>query len=122
MEILILYDTRFGNTQHLAEAMAGAVASEHTVTTRALTGAPTDAAGFDLVLVGGPTHAHGASVPLKDALKQLPKGSLNGVHAAVFDTRFRMPRVLTGLGGRGGGQACCDAPAPRWSTRSRASS
>ena len=99
MEILILYDTRFGNTQRLAESMAGAVGSEHHVTTRALAGAPDDAPRFDLVLVGGPTHAHGASAPLKDALKQLPKGSLNGVHAAVFDTRFRMPRVLTGSAG-----------------------
>ena len=96
MNILILYDTRFGNTQHLADAMAVAVGSEHKVTTRAISGAPLDVVGFDLVLIGGPTHAHGASVPLKDALKQLPKGSLNGVHAAVFDTRFRMPRVLTG--------------------------
>ena len=96
MDILILYDTRFGNTQHLAEAMAGAVLGEHRVTTRALTGAPTDAVAYGLVLVGGPTHAHGASAPLKDALKQLPKGSLDGVHAAVFDTRFRMPKVLTG--------------------------
>ena len=96
MNILILYDSTFGNTHRLADAMAVAVAGEHTVTTRAITAAPMDAGGFDLVLIGGPTHAHGASVPLKDALKQLPKGSLSGIHVAVFDTRFRMPRVLTG--------------------------
>ena len=96
MRILILYDSKFGNTRHLAETMAAAVSDKHAVATRAITGAPTDAVGFDLVLVGGPTHAHGASSPLKDALKELPKGSLHGVHAAVFDTRFRMPRVLTG--------------------------
>lgn len=96
MNILILYDSKFGNTARLATAMADAVGTEHKVSSRAITGAPTDAVRFDLVLVGGPTHAHGASQPLKDALRQLPQGSLKGVHAAVFDTRFRMPKALTG--------------------------
>jgi flavodoxin len=96
MNILILYDSKFGNTEKLAVAMQGAVANEHRVSSRAVVGAPTDASGYDLVLVGGPTHAHGASQPLKDALKQLPSGSLRGVPVAVFDTRFRMPRALTG--------------------------
>jgi len=96
VNILILYDSRFGNTHRLADAMGSAISSEHSVTTRAISGVPTDAAWFDLVLVGGPTHAHGASASLKEALQQLPKGSLAGVHAAVFDTRFRMPKVLSG--------------------------
>lgn len=96
MNILIVYDTRFGNTQRLATAMAEAVGSEHTVSSRAVTDTPLAAAGFDLVLIGGPTHAHGASQPLKDALRQLPSDSLLGVQVGVFDTRFRMPRVLTG--------------------------
>lgn len=96
MNILILYDSKFGNTERLAAAMQSAVASTHRVSSRAVAGGPTDASGYDLVLVGGPTHAHGASQPLKDALRQLPSGSLQGVPVAVFDTRFRMPRALTG--------------------------
>ena len=55
-----------------------------------------DLAGVDLLLVGGPTHAHGASAPLKEALRALPRGSLAGMRAATFDTRFRMSRLLTG--------------------------
>ncbi len=96
MNILILYDSKFGNTERLAVAMQAAMGSQHRVSSRALVSAPTDAAHYDLVLVGGPTHAHGASQPLKQALHQLPSGSLKGVPVAVFDTRFRMPRALTG--------------------------
>jgi hypothetical protein len=86
----------YGNTERLATAMVGAVGSEHSVAAHAVTGGLTGAADADLLLIGGPTHAHGASGPLKDALHALPDGSLAGVQAAVFDTRFRMPRVLTG--------------------------
>ncbi|MCY7417588.1 MAG: hypothetical protein LH650_03665, partial [Chloroflexi bacterium] len=57
---------------------------------------PTDATDFALVLVGGPTQVHGASPALKDPLGQLPTGSLAGVRVAAFDTRFRIPKLLSG--------------------------
>lgn len=99
MHVLILYDSRFGNTERLATAMEGAISARHEVVTRQVVDAPREAAGYDLVLVGGPTHIHGASQPLRDALHQLPKGSLTDVPVAVFDTRYRAPRVLTGSAG-----------------------
>jgi hypothetical protein len=55
-----------------------------------------DPRDIDVLLVGGPTHAHGASEPLKTALAALPKGSLAGARTATFDTRFDMARILTG--------------------------
>ena len=53
-------------------------------------------ADVDVLLVGGPTHAHGASVALKEALSAIPSTSLKGVQVATFDTRFQMSRFLTG--------------------------
>jgi flavodoxin len=96
MNVRILCDSRFGNTRMLADTMQTALADMHTVEIRAAGDGIGDPAGLDLLLVGGPTHAHGASQALKEALKTLSSGSLSGVTAATFDTRFRMSRLLTG--------------------------
>jgi hypothetical protein len=61
--------------------------------------------------VGGPTEGHGASAPLKTALRSMALGSAAGVRVATFDTRFRMSRVLTGSAGVSAGKllACVGA-------------
>ncbi len=59
MNTLIVYESMFGNTRTLAEAIAETLQSAGagvTVTTAA--DAPADVADFDLVVVGAPTHAH----------------------------------------------------------------
>ncbi len=96
MNVVILCDSKFGNTQRLAEAMAQALSPAHSVELRRPTDGLPGTAPIDLLIVGGPTHAHGASQPLKEALKALPDGSLKGSRAAAFDTRFRMSKLLTG--------------------------
>ena len=96
MNVVILCDSKFGNTRRLAEAMERALSPAHTVELRQPTDGLPGAAGIDLLIIGGPTHAHGASQPLKDALQAVPNGSLKGTRAAAFDTRFRMARLLTG--------------------------
>ena len=96
MNVVILCDSKFGNTQQLAEAMRVALTPAHTVEVKPATDGIVDIAAIDVLLVGGPTHAHGVSQPLKEALKALPDGSLKGKRAAAFDTRFRMNRLLTG--------------------------
>src|SRR3954463_883892 len=95
MHVVILCDSKFGNTKHLAEAMQTALSPEHDVELRA----PADglpASAIDVLLVGGPTHGHGVSLPLKATLTALPKGSLVGARTATFDTRIDMAKILTG--------------------------
>jgi flavodoxin len=96
MHVVILCDSKFGNTKHLAEAMQTALSREHDVELRAPADGLPDASAIDVLLVGGPTHAHGTSQPLKTALAALPKGSLAGAQTATFDTRIDMPKILTG--------------------------
>ena len=96
MHVVIVWDSRFGNTEQVARAAQTALADGNTVDLRSAVDGLGDLTGVDLLLVGGPTHAHGASGPLKAALGALPRGSLAGMRAATFDTRYRMSRLLTG--------------------------
>ena len=96
MHVVIVCDSKFGNTERVARAAQTALAEGNTVDLRFAGDGLGNLTGVDLLLVGGPTHAHGASGPLKTALGALPRGSLAGMRAATFDTRYRMSRLLTG--------------------------
>lgn len=96
MKVLVSYDSRFGNTERLARAMAQTLAIAHEVTVRRVDEGPLDLSGYDLAVIGGPTHGHTASAPLKTALERLPHRALPGLRVALFDTRFRLARLLTG--------------------------
>lgn len=96
MNVIILCDSRFGNTMQLAQSMSAALRDTHSVALRTADEGIGQAAAVDVLLVGGPTHAHGASVALKEALAAIPASSLSGARVAAFDTRFQMSRFLTG--------------------------
>lgn len=99
MQAVLVYDSKFGNTEKVAEAIARGIepVTEVRVTsaveaTRALEGL---ASRPDLVLVGGPTQNHGASAGLRAFVEALPS-ALRGIPAACFDTRYRGPALLMG--------------------------
>jgi flavodoxin len=99
MNALVLYESRFGNTERIAEAVA--LALQEAVPTRlAAVEEVTDCAetlhGVDLLVVGGPTHAHGISEQLRAVLECLGEHSLDGIRVAAFDTRISGPRLVTG--------------------------
>jgi flavodoxin len=96
MNVVILCDSKFGNTKRLAESMAAALRDTHSVSLRSADEGLGPVTGVDVLLIGGPTHAHGASRPLKDALSAIPEGSLTAARVATFDTRIQMARILTG--------------------------
>lgn len=59
MNALIVYESMFGNTRTIAEAIArGLESAGATATVAAAADAPTEFTGYDLVVVGAPTHAH----------------------------------------------------------------
>jgi len=96
MNVTILCDSKFGNTMQLAQSMRAALSETHAVALRSAQEGIGEPADVDVLLVGGPTHAHGASEPLKEAVSAIPSASLRGVRIATFDTRFQMARFLTG--------------------------
>jgi flavodoxin len=99
MQTLVIYDSKFGNTEKIAEAIARGVDSVSEVrvtsTAEATHALETLASRPDLVVVGGPTQNHGPSAGLRALVDALPS-LLRGVPAACFDTRYRGPVLLMG--------------------------
>lgn len=102
MQMAVIYDSEFGNTRALAEAIADELRTSATVQ---LTNVRDDACeppvGVDLVVVGGPTQVHGISQPLHAQLERWPKNILEDVPIAAFDTRVHGPRIFTGAASGG---------------------
>jgi flavodoxin len=98
MKALIVYDSVFGNTEKVAQAMGAALEGQAEVTAKRV-GAVTaaDLAGVDALLVGSPTRKFTATPAIKDWIKGLASGSLQGVKVAAFDTRVAVtegPAIL----------------------------
>ena len=59
MNALIVYESMFGSTRQIGEAIADALqTSGVSVTVTPAAAAPVDLTGYDLVVIGAPTHAH----------------------------------------------------------------
>jgi flavodoxin len=102
MQSVVIYDSEYGNTQALAEAIAAELEIAGTVQIQnARTGTVALPSDLGLLVVGGPTQAHGVTPPLRTQLDSLTSHRLQGVAAATFDTRARGPRFLTGAASRG---------------------
>jgi len=117
MKALVVYESLFGNTARIGEAIAASLrANGLEVEHGPLSQVSAASAEAGLLVVGAPTHAHGMSragtrkaavedeknaypaagaMPgVRDWMNALPSGS--GRLAAAFDTRFDKPRLLTG--------------------------
>jgi len=99
MNALVLYETKYGNTEKVAEAIA--LALQESMPTRLEAVAEIDDCeealrDVSLLVVGGPTHRHGVSTVLRETLRCLGGRALDGVRVATFDTRLHGPRVVTG--------------------------
>lgn len=96
MNALVVYASQFGNTKQVAEAIGAALAEHYAVRVVSVDEAVPLTDDLDLLVVGGPTQAHGASHDMKALLESIDRGALAGVPVAAFDTRFQMPRWLAG--------------------------
>jgi flavodoxin len=95
MKVLVVYDSKFGNTERIAQVIAGRLQRHGSVELMNVELAPrTMPQSLNLLVVGGPTQGHGASPALRDWLEGLEP--THGVRAGAFDTRFAKPRWLTG--------------------------
>jgi flavodoxin len=94
MRILVVYDSKFGNTERIARAIAAGMGPSHKVKVEPVEEAQTVDPTVDLIIVGGPTQAHGASPAMRRFLERVP--NLPGTGIAAFDTRYDKPSWLTG--------------------------
>ena len=120
MRSLVVYESMFGMTRDVADAIAAVLASGGTARSVEVDAVREgDLASVDLLVVGGPTHAWGMSKSftrrsaavtaddrlvsrgrdLRRWLRQLPPG--HGRAAAAFDTRLDESRFYAGSAARG---------------------
>ena len=96
MLTVVIYDTKFGNTAKIAEAIARGAGARGSVTVLDMAEAAQPITERpDLLIVGGPTQRRGPSPALRGFVDALPP-SLRGVPAATFDTRYRGATWLMG--------------------------
>jgi flavodoxin len=126
MPAAVIYESMFGNTRKVAEAVADGLRESGDVVVMRANDAttPSMVADVDLVVVGAPTHVHGLSrASSRDAALQMaakpdahvslePDAAAPGVRewlaslgnteirAAAFDTRQAGPRFFTGSAAR----------------------
>jgi hypothetical protein len=118
MRALLVYESMFGNTERLAGSVAEGLGLRMEVTmVNAASGTIPDPAGFDLLVVGAPTHALSLPVPdtrrqaatqadteivqdhgVREFLQALPVG--RDRPTATFDSRHRKMRYLPGSAAR----------------------
>lgn len=93
MQIVVIYDSKFGNTEKIAKAIgrgAGTLGGVRIMSTaEAVSDVQSLAQQPDLLLLGGPTQKRGASPALRAFVDRLPARFMGGVRAASFDTRYR---------------------------------
>ena len=89
MKAMVVYDSAYGNTEKVAQAVANALGSrEDVVLARAGDVKPEQLAGLTLLIVGSPTQKFSPTSATTHFLKSIPEKGLAGVKVAAFDTRF----------------------------------
>jgi flavodoxin len=97
MKAAVIYDSEFGNTGHIARAIAAALTSRMAVRLASVTEARlADFVGLDLLVMGAPTQRWGPRPEMAVLIRSLPHYQIVGISGAVFDTRLQAPRWLTG--------------------------
>ena len=117
MRAAVVYESWFGNTRTIAEAVARGLGESYEVALRPVDEAPA-VGDVDLLVVGAPTQVHGLSseTSRKAALDRLGVGGepgvgargfldrlphVDGIPAAAFDTRVDRPALVVGSAARG---------------------
>ncbi len=96
MKAFIIYDSMYGNTEKIAQAISQGLAGEVKVV-RVGEANPSEITSCDLLIVGSPVHGGRATLALDAFIKRLPANSLEGISVAAFDTRFEAEEQGGGL-------------------------
>lgn len=95
MNSLVVYFSKFGNTQKIAETIGEVLESEGSVQVISADKLPTaDLSQFNLVVMGIPTHRMNLPEDVRPLFKSLPRRILGGKSVAAFDTSYKMSPLL----------------------------
>ncbi len=94
MKSLVVYDSFFGNTEKIAQAIADALKAKGDVTLCRIAELSLDSLqSINLLVVGSPTRAFNPSKSTTTFLKSIPSRRLEGIKVAAFDTRIAVEDV-----------------------------
>ncbi len=89
MKAFVIYDSAFGNTAQVAQAIGDALGSQDEVAVRQVSNVqPEQLTDVDLLIVGSPTQGFRPTEPITDFLKRTAAQGLQGTKVAAFDTRI----------------------------------
>jgi len=96
MKAMVIYDSKFGNTEKVAQAVGAALAPKgNAAVVNVADVRPEQLVGVDLLLVGSPTWGGRPTPAITNWLKSLPANGLQGVQVAGFDTRGDMSQITS---------------------------
>ena len=87
MKTLVVYDSMYGNTEKVAEAIGGAIVGDVMVLNAAKAN-PSELESIDLLIVGSPTQGGRPTPAIQDFLNRVSEPAIKGINIAAFDTRF----------------------------------
>ena len=94
MKAMVVYDSAFGNTEKVAQAIGQALGpAEDVKTVRVGNVKPEQLAGLTLLVVGSPTQKFSPLGTITGFLKGIPNSGLHGIKVAAFDTRIPQSKV-----------------------------
>ncbi len=94
MKSHVLYDSQYGNTERIAQAIGAALSQSGEAQVLHISQAtPVSLNGLDLLIVGSPTQRFNPTTTTTEYLKELPSSALHGVKVAAFDTRFTREEI-----------------------------
>jgi len=87
----VVYDTKFGNTEKIAKVLAEGMKGQGVDVDCVKVGQVeiSSLKEYDLLVIGGPTHAFGLSKPMKDFLQRLESIDIRGKKGFAFDTKLK---------------------------------
>lgn len=102
MKALIVYDSVFGNTEKIANAIGDSLGIKENAEVLKISDIKLEKLQeIDLLIIGSPTRAFKPTKAIVDFLIKIPINGLKGVNVAAFDTRVNTDdvtsRMLNGL-------------------------
>ncbi len=89
MKAMVIYDSKFGNTEKIAQAVGEALGSLGQVEVMRVGKVQAQRlSGLDLLVVGSPTWRFRPTPAISELLKSIPRNGLKGTRVAAFDTRL----------------------------------
>jgi flavodoxin len=103
MKVLIIYDSVFGNTEQMAQAIGNALGSQKDIEIFRISNVkPEQLTGLRLLIVGSPTQGGRPTPAIQNFLNNVPEPAIRGINVAAFDTRLstRWVRIFGYAAGR----------------------